>query len=306
MQRRTALTLSALFLFPCLAGADTLPPSPPPQRAVLVTGASSGIGRKITERLAGAGYFVYATARKDADIEALSRIKNVQPLRLDVTSPQDVAAAVDVVTKAGRGLHGLVNNAGIGTGGPVMDSKQEEFELAMNVNALGPVRMTRAFGPLLIAAKGRIVNISSVSGILAGANTSAYAMSKHAVEAFTDSLALEVEPAGVRVSAVEPGNYSSQIIHNAAARMGITSRLNERPSDIEPDAVAAAVEHALFAENPQRRYLVVPNEPQAQRTIKKQIAQLVELNEGQVYTYDRATLIKMLDEALAGSRPRTP
>ena len=93
------------------------------------------------------------------------------------------------MTKAGRGLHGLVNNAGIGTGGPVVDAKLEEFELAMNVNALGPVRMTRAFAPLIIAAKGRIVNISSVSGILAGENTSAYAMSKHAIEAFTDSLA---------------------------------------------------------------------------------------------------------------------
>ena len=80
--------------------------------------------------------------------------------------------------------------------------------------------------------------------------------------------------------------------------------LNERPSDVEPDAVAAAVEHALFATDPKRRYLVVPNEPQAQRTIRKQIAQLVELNEGHVYTYDRATLIKMLDEALAKSRPR--
>jgi NAD(P)-dependent dehydrogenase (short-subunit alcohol dehydrogenase family) len=304
MHRRSALVLSALFIFPCLAGADTLPPSPPP-RAVLVTGASSGIGRKITERLAATGYFVYATARKDADIEALRRLQNVQPLRLDVTSPQDIAAAVEVITKAGRGLHGLVNNAGIGTGGPVIGAKIEEFELAMNVNALGPVRMTQAFAPLIIAAQGRIVNISSVSGILAGENTSAYAMSKHAVEAFTDSLATEMQRVGVSVSAVEPGNYSSQIIHNAAARMGITSRLNERPSDIEPDAVAAAVEHALFAPSPKRRYLVVPNEPQAQRTLEKQIAQLVELNEGQVYTYDRATLIRMLDEALAGSRPRT-
>jgi NAD(P)-dependent dehydrogenase (short-subunit alcohol dehydrogenase family) len=304
MQRRSVLILSALCVFPCLAGADTLPPSPP-QRAVLVTGASSGIGRKVTERLTAAGYFVYATARKDADIEALGRMKNVQPLRLDVTSPQDIAAAVEVVTKAGRGLHGLVNNAGIGTGGPVLDSKLEEFELAMNVNALGPVRITRAFAPLIVAAKGRIVNISSVSGILAGENTSAYAMSKHAVEAFTDSLALEMQKVGVQVSAVEPGNYNTQIIHNAAARLGITSRLNDRPSDIEPDAVAAAVEHALFAPDPKRRYLVVPNEPQAQRTIRKQIAQLVELNEGQGYTYDRATLIKMLDEALAGSRPRT-
>lgn len=299
----STLVLSVLVSIPASTGADTTQPAP--QKAVLVTGASSGIGRKITERLAAAGYFVYATARKDADLETLGKIRNVQAVRLDVTSPQDVAAAVDVITKAGRGLHGLVNNAGIGTAGALMDSKQEEFELAMNVNALGPVRMTRAFGSLLIAAKGRIVNISSVSGILAGKNTSAYAMSKHAVEAFTDSLATEMQPLGVNVSAVEPGNYSSQIMHNAAARMGLTSRLNERPSDIEPDAVAAAVEHALFAAEPKRRYLVVPNEPQAQRTIRKQIAQLVELNEGQIYTYDRATLIKMLDEALAGSRPRT-
>lgn len=304
MYRLSTLVLASLLIVPSLAAADSRAASPP-QKAVLVTGTSSGIGRKITERLAAAGYFVYATARKDADIEALQRIQNVQPLRLDVTSPQDIAAAVEVVTKAGRGLHGLVNNAGIGTGGPVMDSKHEEFELAMSVNALGPVRMTRAFGPLIIAAKGRIVNISSVSGILAGENTSAYAMSKHAVEAFTDSLATEMQRVGVGVSAVEPGNYNSQIIHNAAARMGITSRLNERPSDVAPDAVAAAVEHALFASNPKRRYLVVPNEPQAERTIRKQIAQLVELNEGQIYTYDRATLIKMLDEALAGSRPRT-
>jgi NAD(P)-dependent dehydrogenase (short-subunit alcohol dehydrogenase family) len=304
MRALSTIVLSALLSIPAFTAADT--PQRAPQKAVLVTGASSGIGRKITERLAAAGYFVYATARKDADLQALGKIQNVQAIRLDVTSAQDIAAAVNVISKAGRGLHGLVNNAGIGTGGPVMDSKQEEFDLAMNVNALGPVRMTRAFGPLIVAAKGRIVNISSVSGILAGKNTSAYAMSKHAVEAFTDSLATEMQDVGVKVSAVEPGNYNSQIVHNAAARMGITSRLNERPSDVEPDAVAAAVEHALFATDPKRRYLVVPNEPQAQRTIRKQIAQLVELNEGQVYTYDRATLIKMLDEALAGSRPRTP
>lgn len=303
MRRLSAIILSVLFVVPGLARADSPPPSP--QKAVLVTGASSGIGRKIAERLAANGYFVYATARKDADLEALGKIPNVQAVRLDVTSAQDVAAAVDVITKAGRGLHGLVNNAGIGTGGPLVDSKQEEFELAMDVNALGPVRMTRAFAPLIIATKGRIVTIGSVSGILAGPNNSAYSMSKHAVEAFTDALAAEMKPGGVHVSVVEPGNYNSQIIHNAAARMGITSRLNDRPSEVEPVPVAAAVEHALFASDPKRRYLVVPNEPQAQRTIRKQIAQLVELNEGHVYTYDRAMLIKMLDEALAGSRPRT-
>ncbi len=303
MRRLSAVFLSIIVILPALAAADT--PQPAPQKAVFVTGASTGIGRKITERLAGAGYFVYATARKDADLQALGKIPNVQAVRLDVTSAEDIVAAVDVVTKAGRGLHGLVNNAGIGTGGPVVDAKLDEFELAMNVNALGPVRMTRAFAPLIIAAKGRIVNISSVSGILAGENTAAYAMSKHAVEAFTDSLAFEMQRVGVGVSAVEPGNYSSQIVHNAAARLGITSRLNERPSDIEPDPVAAAVEHALFATDPKRRYLVTPVESQAQRTLQKQMKQLVELNEGQPYTYDRAALIKMLDEALVGSRPRT-
>jgi NAD(P)-dependent dehydrogenase (short-subunit alcohol dehydrogenase family) len=295
--RCIALVLSVLLSPPAFADA--------PQKAVLVTGASSGIGRKITERLAANGYFVYATARKDADLEALSKIENVQAVRLDVTSPQDVATAVEVVTKAGRGLHGLVNNAGIGTGGPLLESKQEEYELAMNVNALGPVRMSRAFAPLIIAAKGRVVNISSVSGILAGPRASAYAMSKHAVEALTDAFAAELQPVGVSVSVVEPGNYNSEIMHNAAERMGLKERLNDRPSDVEPDAVAAAVEHALFAADPKRRYLVTPNEPQAQRTIRKQIAQLVELNEGHAYTYDRETLIKMLDEALAGSRPRT-
>lgn len=303
MRRLSAVFLSIILALPALAAANA--PQAAAQKAVFVTGASTGIGRKITERLAGAGYFVYATARKDADLQALGKIPNVQAVRLDVTSAEDISAAVEVVTKAGRGLHGLVNNAGIGTGGPVVDAKLDEFELAMNVNALGPVRMTRAFAPLIIAAKGRIVNISSVSGILAGENTAAYAMSKHAVEAFTDSLALEMQRVGVGVSAVEPGNYSSQIVHNAAARLGITSRLNERPSDIEPDPVAAAVEHALFATDPKRRYLVTPVESQAQRTLQKQLKQLVELNEGQPYTYDRAALIKMLDEALVGSRPRT-
>lgn len=302
MRRLSAVFLSIILVLPALAAANT--PQAAPRKAVFVTGASTGIGRKITERLAGAGYFVYATARKDADLQALEKIPNVQAVRLDVTSAEDIVAAVDVVTKAGRGLHGLVNNAGIGTGGPVVDAKLDEFELAMNVNALGPVRMTRALAPLIIAAKGRIVNISSVSGILAGENTAAYAMSKHAVEAFTDSLALEMQHVGVSVSAVEPGNYSSQIVHNAAARLGITSRLNERPSDIEPDPVAAAVEHALFATDPKRRYLVTPVESQAQRTLQKQMKQLVELNEGQPYTYDRAALIKMLDDALVGSRPR--
>jgi len=270
-----------------------------------VTGASTGIGRKVTERLAGEGYFVYAGARKDADLQALGAIKNVQAVRLDVTNAQDIAAAVGVVTKGGRGLYGIVNNAGIGTAGPVIGGNDSEFELAMSVNALGPYRITKAFGPLVIQSKGRIVNIGSVSGILAGKTLAAYTMSKHAVEAFTDSLASEMEPLGVQVNVIEPGSYDTQIFKNAVQRLHGDSRRADMSMFKQPDDVAAAVDLALFEPKPKRRYLVVPTADQAERTIRKQIEQLVQLNEGQPFTYDRNMLVKMLDEALAQSRPRT-
>ncbi len=281
------------------------------QKAVLVTGASSGIGRKITERLAADGYFVYAGARKESDLQELAALENVAAVRLDVTRDSDIAAAVDVVQRGGRGLHGLVNNAGVGTSGPVIGANLGEFDLVMAVNVHGPFRVTRAFAPLIVAGKGRITTIGSISGILAAPNLSAYAMSKHAVEAFTDSLAAEMEPLGVKVSVVEPGNYNSSIARNAIERAGPgveprIARLADRSKYQEPDDVAAAVAHALFDPDPKRRYLVVPIENEAQRTIRKQIEQLVQLNEGHAFTFDRETLVRMLDEALARARPRTP
>jgi len=285
----------------------------PATKAVLVTGASSGIGRKIVDRLAADGYFVYATARKPEDIKALAAIKNVQALSLDVTRPDDIAAAVTTISKAGRGLYGLVNNAGIATAGYLADMRFEEYQLVMDVNAAGPVRMIKAFTPMLTEQKGRIVNIGSISGILARPNLPAYSMSKHAIEALTDALAGELDTAGVHVSVVEPGNYNSNISKNALARMGADSPAAHSPGYAvqadrskykEPDEVAAAVEQALFEPDPRRRYMVVPNQDEAELTIRKQIEQLVQLNEGQPYTYDRAALIKMLDEALAKSRPQ--
>lgn len=303
MYRLIAIGLMSLFALPIVA--DAAVPETNVQRAVLVTGASTGIGRRTTERLAAAGYFVYAGARKESDLQALGDIKNVQPVRLDVTSPQDIAAAVETVTKAGRGLYGLVNNAGVGTAGPIVGGNDKEFELTMMVNAFGPYRVTKAFAPLIIAAKGRIVSISSISGILANNNLAAYSMSKHAVEAFTDSLALEMAPVGVQASVVEPGSFKTEIFRNAVERIGADPKRGDMSKFKEPDDVAAAVEHALFDAKPKRRYLVVNDPDQMQRTIRKQIDQLVQLNEGHPMTYDRDTLVKMLDEALVGSRPRT-
>jgi NAD(P)-dependent dehydrogenase (short-subunit alcohol dehydrogenase family) len=236
--------------------------------AVLVTGASTGIGRKITEQLAADGYFVYAGARKEADLKALAAIKNVQAVRLDVTSPQDINAAVETITNAGRGLYGLVNNAGVAAIGSFADTTMEEFDLVMQVNVYGPYRVTKAFMPLLVARKGRIVNIGSLSGILAGRDVSAYSMSKHAVEAFTDSLAGDLAPLGVAVSVIEPGNYKSDIGKNATQRTGAETRFTDRSKYKEPDEVAAATERALFGARPKRRYLVVPEEREAEITIR--------------------------------------
>lgn len=275
-------------------------------KAVLVTGASTGIGRKITERLAADGYYVYAGARKQADLKALGAIKNVQAIRLDVTRPEDIAAAVDTIRKAGRGLYGLVNNAGIGTLGTATETGEEEFDLLMKVNLYGPFRVTKAFAPLIIAEKGRITTIGSISGILTRPALTAYAMSKHAVESYTDSLAEQMAPLGVAVSVIEPGNYDSDIGKNAGARLGISNnQLGDRSQYKPPDEVAAAVRQALFESNPKRRYMVTPNQKEAEITIRKQIEQLVQLNEGHLYTYDRDALVKMLDEAMAQARPRS-
>ena len=282
-------------------------------KAVLVTGASTGIGRKITERLAADGYLVYATARKEEDLKALGAIKNVHPLRLDVTESADVAAAVETINKGGSGLYGLVNNAGVATVGTIADMSPEEFDLVMKVNAYGPVRMIKAFEPLLIAQKGRIINIGSISGILASQNLPAYSMSKHAIEALTDSLAVQLAESGVQVSVVEPGNYNSNIGKSALARMGADSKAAvatgykvkaDRSIYKEPDEVAVVVERALSDPTAQRRYMVVPNQDEAEITIKKQIEQLVQLNERQPYSYDRAALVKMLDDALAQVPPK--
>ena len=286
------------------------------QKAVLVTGASTGIGRKITEFLAAKGVFVYAGARKDSDLKELDALENVQSVRLDVTIDGDIAAAVDTVTKAGRGLYGLVNNAGVAIVAPLIEVDESELDFLFNVNIYGPYRVTKAFSPLIIESQGRISTISSISGVGSGMLFGPYSMSKHAIEAYSDSLAREMERFDVKVSVVEPGNYKSEIGVTLKKRMvaqGIDlddslyeddmQRMLDRmdaPSDEpDPDDVAEAVYHALFDARPKMRYMVVPNQQEAEWTIRKAIQELVQLNEGQPFSYDRAALIGMLDEAMA-------
>lgn len=299
---KIAMWIGLSLLLACTS-ARAEPPQGEGRKAVLVTGASTGIGREITERLAADGHFVYAGARKDKDLEELNTIENVQAIRLDVTKPEEIAAAVETVTRAGRGLHGLVNNAGVVVSGSFVDTTEEDFDFVMDVNTYGPFRVTKAFAPLIIASKGRITTISSISGILSGRSLGVYSMSKHAIEAFGDSLALQMEPHGVKVSLVEPGNYNSEIGNSAAKRAGVESPLADRSKYKAPDEVADAVSRALFEPEPKHRYMVVPNQYEGEITIRKAIQELVQLNEGHAYTYDREALVRMLDEALVTARP---
>ena len=279
-----------------------------PEKAVLVTGASSGIGRTITENLAARGYFVYAGARKEKDLAELDALENVQSVRLDVTIQDDIDRAVDSITSAGRGLHGLVNNAGVAVVGDATKMSEDDLIFTMNVNVYGPYRITKAFAPLLIESKGRITTIGSISGILSGRSLASYSMSKHAIEAYTDSLAAEMSGHGVGVSVVEPGNYQSRIRAKVLEHAQQSGAGDEELAGLqqwaqekykEPDDVAEAVHDALFADTPKRRYMVVPNANEAEITIRKIIREMVELNYDQAYSYDRDTLISMLDETLA-------
>mgnify|MGYP000344975268 CR=1 FL=1 len=307
-----ALLVSTL-LFTASSALGEEPESP---KAVLVTGATSGIGLKITERLASEGYFVYAGARKQEDIDRLNKMDNVEAVRLDVTVQDDIDAAVQHVRDAGRGLWGIINNAGVFIGGPVTEVSVDETIWLFDVNVFGVYRVTQAFAPLIIESKGRISTIGSISGIGSSRFFSQYSMSKHALEAFTDTLAIEMQRFGVGVSIIEPGNYDSKIVETAWQRMQEKGYIDEDspyaedleafmkwPADRsiykEPDDVAGAALHAMFSDEPKRRYLTVPNEDEARWAIGSMIRELVELNDWQAYSFTREELIAMLDEAMA-------
>lgn len=303
------LSLSASALESGTSGAS-------PQRAILVTGATSGIGKEIALTLSRRGFFVYAGARKSADIEALSKIDNMRGIRLDVTVQADIDAAVETIEQSGRGLHGLVNNAGVFVFDPLIEVSERDMQFVMDVNVFGPYRVTKAFAPLLIEHQGRITTIGSLSGIFSGALMGPYGMSKHAVESYADSLAAEMSKFGVQVSVVEPGNFRSNIMENMRRRMaeidsGERSSLfedeitrfagftqSDRSRHLPPTPVADAVYKFMTAPEPKRRYLVAPDANEANYAIRRALQRVEELNRDHPFTLSRDALVNLLDRVL--------
>ena len=290
------------------------------QQAVLVTGASSGIGRNIAETLASKGYYVYAGARKEADLKALSAINNIQGIKLDVTIQTEIDAAVDTIKKQGRGLYAVVNNAGVTVFAPLIEVSEKDMQFQMDVNLFGPYRINKAFAPLIIQSKGRISTIGSIAGINSGRLLGPYSMSKYAMEAYTDALYSEMKKFDVQVSIVEPGNFNSKVLTNMRNRIKKNKSKYENslykdeilnlekymPSDRSnhksPDAVSAAVVDALFSDNPKRRYMVVPAQGAAKYTIQGALNTIVELNKDHAFSYDKATIMSMFEKALDTSK----
>lgn len=288
------------------------------QKAVLVTGASSGIGKQIALTLANNGFYVYAGARKAQDIAALSAITNIEGIRLDVTIQHEIDHAVATVRKSGRGLYGLVNNAGVFLFDPMIEASETDMQFIMDVNVLGPYRVTKAFAPLIMENKGRITTIGSIAGISSGQLFGPYSMGKHAMEAFSESLAQEMAKFDVEVSIVEPGNFRSDIMKNMQRRLqqlrnGERSSLYEdeiarfadfaaidRSQHASPTPVAEAVHDFLTVKQPKFRYMVTPNQSEATFTVRRSLQKTLQLNAHQIYELNREELIAVVDELLAG------
>ena len=190
-------------------------------RSVVITGASTGIGWASAKLLLDRGFRVFGSVRKQADADRLKSEfgANFTPLMFDVTDEAAVLAAAREVRAALKGetLAGLVNNAGIAVAGPVLELAADEFRRQMDVNVIGPVIATQAFGPLLGSdpslkgPKGRIVMISSVAGKNGNPLTSAYSASKHAIEGLSESLRRELMLFGIDVIVVAPGAVKTPI-----------------------------------------------------------------------------------------------
>ena len=219
----------------------------------VVTGASTGIGRDAALRLDSLGWTVFAGVRKDADAESLRKAGSarLRPIPLDVTNAEHVAAAADLVANEFGELDALVNNAGIGGGGPFEFIDLDVIRNVFEVNVYGAIRCCQAFLPLLRAGEtpGRITNVSSIGGRWAGPYLGPYHMSKWALEAYSDSLRMELAPWEIEVAVIEPGTITTEIWKKADSTIqdmidGMSPEIGRAVRRRHPDVRPGRVEPA--------------------------------------------------------------
>lgn len=243
------------------------------ETTVLVTGATSGIGREVAVALAARGYRVFATGRDPAALAALAG-PNVTAIRLDVTSADSIAAAaaeVDARTD-GAGLDVLINNAGYGWAAPAVEMSDADLRAMFDTNVFGLMAVVRAFAPKMIArGSGRILNVSSVGGRMTFPLFGGYNGSKYAVESLSDALRLELGPLGVKVVLIEPGgirsNFAATSMKGVARYRsdgspwaGVYQRAEAFLARAEanaagPEVITRIVERAITARRPAARYV---------------------------------------------------
>ncbi|MBF33807.1 MAG: short-chain dehydrogenase [Henriciella sp.] len=253
-------------------------------KTVVITGASTGIGRTTAERLAAKGWKVFAGVRKQEDADTLKKADPaIEPLMLDVTKAEDIEAAIAKVsdTLGGAKLAGLVNNAGIASMGPLALQPADEFKAHFEVNVFGTLSATQGFLPLLgmdrnrTGDPGRIVNITSLGGRIAAPFLGAYTATKHAVESMTDSFRRELVIYGIDAIAIGPGSVKTPIWDKAEdknedqpyansawaepIRKFSETMLKGGREGLPPERVAEIIETALTDSSPKARYAPVPD-----------------------------------------------
>jgi NAD(P)-dependent dehydrogenase (short-subunit alcohol dehydrogenase family) len=248
------------------------------KKSILITGSSTGIGKASALKLDKEGFQVFAGVRKKSDGDALKKLStgNLIPLIIDVTDVKSIEKACKTISTITDGnLYGLMNNAGIAANGVVELMPLDFVKNVIETNLISIFAVTRIFMPLLRKSKGRIVNTGSISGITALPGMSVYAASKFGMEAFSQSLRLEVRPFGISVSVLEPGAIATEIWGKGqASRKEIISKsdpeiikLYEKLSKsfeekfetmkfLQPEDVAKKVFHAFTSKKPKRHYLI--------------------------------------------------